>query len=132
MAGGTTMAEARPSTPHNMSIQKGFWANATIRQPPLKQPIPKRKTALRPKKSASWPSASWNAPAVSLQPSQRVEGERGHKYVKTYVAAAAIHEIWLCVIPRSLPMAAVTITVEPVKKVFVAMAMVAMKTNATS
>lgn len=103
MAGGTTMAEARPRTPHRMSIQNGFCAKATIKEHALKQPMPKRKTTLRPSKSASWPMVSWKAPAVRLR---RELASRCQKWPDTgervrldlgiedsHVAAAEIHEI---------------------------------------
>src|SRR3954464_11384820 len=49
-----------------------------------------------------------------------------------YVAAAPIHEIWPCVMPRSRPMAAVLIRAAPERKDVVAVASVAMATKPTS
>ena len=66
MAGGTTMAENRPSTPHTLRSQKGFCAKASSSENALNRPSPATNMGLRPSRSASWPRGSWNAPATRL------------------------------------------------------------------
>lgn len=97
---------------HKMTIQNGFWAKAKSRTKALNEPMPMTNMALRPRRSASWPKASWKAPATS-----EVE--------------AVIHEISPCVMPRSRPMLAVTIMPTPVRNDVVAVATVAWKTKDT-
>jgi hypothetical protein len=104
------MAEGRPRTPHRMTIQNGFCANANSSTKPLKEAIPTMNMTLRPSRSASWPSASWKAPA-------------------TREVDAVIHEISPCVMPRSRPMVAVTIMLTPIRNDDVAVATVAWKTK---
>lgn len=107
------MAEETPRTPRTTSIQKGFCAKPTISTKTAYEPMPQRNSILLPRRSDSWPSASWKDPAAS-------------------VVDAAIHETWPCVIPSSRPMVAVTVIVAPVRNGFDAMARVACVTKDTS